>query len=167
MEELRLLLEETISENLMQIIISNKKVKGGVKKIHIRPILLKDDVSYQVAEYTEKQVFHKNLTKDKAINAILSYMEEYKQLELETDTITAFCLVSKKGKMTIKRKNKGKNATNRTGNALSHNRKKEYILDSSTPIPFLQDLGIQNGNGNIVNSKYDKWKQISRFLEFI
>ena len=34
-------------------------------------------------------------------------------------------------------------------------------------MPFLIDLGVMTGEGKIVRSKYDKYRQINRFLEFI
>lgn len=50
---------------------------------------------------------------------------------------------------------------------LSHNRKKTYILREGSPIPFLVNLGVMTRDGKIVNSRYDKYRQINRFLEFI
>ena len=48
-----------------------------------------------------------------------------------------------------------------------NNRKKNYLLPEGNPIPFLILLGIMTGEGKIIASKYDKFKQINRFLEFI
>ena len=35
------------------------------------------------------------------------------------------------------------------------------------PVPFLQDLGVMTQDGKIVHAKFDKFRQINRFLEFI
>lgn len=50
---------------------------------------------------------------------------------------------------------------------LSHNRKKNYLLDDATPYPFLIRLGVQTPEGQVKKQKYDKFKQINRFVEFI
>ena len=73
-------------------------------------------------------------------------------------------LVSKKGKITLKQSKNGCPAPQAD---LSHNRKKKYILDPQVKVPFLEDLGVQTSEGKIVHSRYDKFKQINRFLEFV
>ena len=50
---------------------------------------------------------------------------------------------------------------------LAHNRVKQYILKEGTPVPFLVDLGVMTKEGEIVRTKFDKFRQINRFLEFI
>ena len=89
----------------------------------------------------------------------------FKQMQLESDTCTASVLVSKKGTMTIKKKPHMK-GTGKPVN-LAHNRKKRYILEEGIPVPFLQDLGVMTKEGKIVRTRYDKFRQINRFLEFI
>lgn len=51
--------------------------------------------------------------------------------------------------------------------ALEHNRTKNYILREGTPVPFLVELGVMTDKGRVVHSRYDKFRQINRFLEFI
>ena len=73
-------------------------------------------------------------------------------------------LVSKKGKVTIQKK-ASKGSVRPV--ELSHNRSKKYILEEGIPVPFLQDLGVMTKDGKIVHSRFDKFRQINRFLEFI
>lgn len=50
---------------------------------------------------------------------------------------------------------------------LSHDRSKRYILQEGIPVDFLVGLGVQTPEGKIVRAKYDKFRQINRYLEFI
>lgn len=47
------------------------------------------------------------------------------------------------------------------------NRRKNYILAEGRPVPFLVRLGIMTAEGKVVSAKYDKFRQINRFLEFV
>ncbi|MCR4956797.1 MAG: SAM-dependent methyltransferase [Lachnospiraceae bacterium] len=163
MDELKELLEQELCEDLQQIIISNPKTKGEVKKIHIRPILLQNRLCYQMAQYTQKQVFHKNLTGEEALLAIMERCQEFKQLQLESSHMQLTALFGKKGNVTIKKKmrNSEKKAV------LTHNRKKQYMIEPGEKAPFLVDLGVISKEGEIIHSRYDKFKQINRFLEFV
>ena len=51
--------------------------------------------------------------------------------------------------------------------ALSHNKEKRYLLREGEAIPFLVDLGVMTREGKVVKARYDKFRQINRFLEFI
>lgn len=51
--------------------------------------------------------------------------------------------------------------------AQPHNRQKKYILPEGQPIPFLVHLGVMTADGRIIRAKYDKYRQINRFLEYI
>lgn len=165
MERLKNILEEQLSEELAQIIISNPRRAALAQKIKIRPVLLKDELNFQITEYKGKQVFHENLKKEDASEYITNQMENFfGQMVLESSTKTVNMLVSKKGTVTIKQKAQKNEMKPKE---LSHNRKKRYILEEGTVVPFLVDLGVQTKEGKIVNSRYDKFRQINRFLEFI
>jgi len=48
----------------------------------------------------------------------------------------------------------------------SHDRKKDYLLEEGTVVPFLVELGIMNkDSGKIYSNKYNKFKQMNHFLE--
>jgi SAM-dependent methyltransferase len=44
---------------------------------------------------------------------------------------------------------------------------KKYILKEGSAVPFLVDLGVMNEKGKVISARYDKFRQINRFLEFI
>ena len=165
MERLKNILEEQLTEGLDQIIISNPRRAALAQKVKIRPVLLKDQLNFQITEYKGKQVFHENYEKQHALTYILEQMEKFfGQMVLESSTKTVNVLVSKKGTVTVKQKAQKKEVKPKE---LSHNRKKRYILEEGAAIPFLVDLGVQTKDGKIVHSRYDKFRQINRFLEFI
>ncbi len=169
MDELRDCLKETINEKLNRIIISNSKLKGGVNKIHIRPILLKGKLIFQMASYTEKQVFHENLERDAMIEKVIKLTEDFKQLEIDHEDVIITCIISKKGKITIKKKNNiVKSASKeKPQKDFTHNRVKKYLIPEGTPVPFLIDLGVMTSDGKRHDKMYDKYRQINRFLEYI
>ena len=159
------LLLESINENLNKIIISNSRNKEKVNKVKIRPIMIKEELRYQETAFIGEQVFHKNYDRDEMIGRIMTYMsEDFRQCEIETMNFKATILVSKKGKLTISKKQAAGNGAKAD---FSHNRTKTYLLEEGIPVPFLIDLGVQTTEGRIIKSKYDKFKQINRFLEFI
>ena len=51
--------------------------------------------------------------------------------------------------------------------ARGHNRTKNYLIPEGKPAPFFVLLGVMTAEGKVVASKYDKFRQINRFLEFI
>lgn len=176
-ETLDSLLDYFINEHLLQIIISNPAEKDRVQKIKIRPLLLKGELVYQAEEFTQKQAFHKNHT----ASGLRNYMKEqldgnFRQAEVMSGLGNATVLVSKKGQMTIKVKRMTGTADEKSDtrqkivpdlSRLEHNRKKRYVLEEGRPVPFLADLGVMTAEGKVVRSRYDKFRQINRFLEFI
>lgn len=166
MERLKEELIENFNENLVRVIISGKRSKDAeVDKVKIRPVKIKENLEFQITQYVGKKVLHSNLSGEEAVSFVMIKLEkDFKQCQVETVDSDISVLVSKKGKVTISRKNK---KTPVKQNDLSHNRAKKYLLEPGKPVDFLVDLGVMTNEGKIVNSKYDKFRQINRFLEFI
>ncbi|GFI47836.1 hypothetical protein IMSAGC019_03162 [Lachnospiraceae bacterium] len=166
MEGLREALSGFLSDRLYQIVISGPRKKEGAFKIKIRPVMVKGEVCFQETLSKGAQVFHKNYTREEAAEAVLSYMEEFKQLTGESVEERLHVLVGKRGNMMIKRqKKKGEQAGGLPD--MSHNRAKKYLLEEGRAVPFLVDLGVQTQEGKIIHARYDKFRQINRYLEFV
>ncbi|MCH5281082.1 MAG: SAM-dependent methyltransferase [Lachnospiraceae bacterium] len=166
MDKLEQLLTRILNESLIQVTISGKKSgsrEDGIIKIQIRPVRIKDRLLFQAARYGKDKVFHENLTSEETKIFIKEALKSYKQLQAKGDRYMASVLSGKKDNYSIK----WKDMQEENRSSFSHDREKEYILSGDTPIPFLVDLGVQTKDGKIVKSKYDKFRQINRFLEYI
>ena len=163
--QLREALEFCLEKDLERILLSNPSDPDHFSKSKIRPLLLKGNLIFQAEEQKGKQAFHKNLSRDEAVIYVENCLNgPFRQAEITCARGKATVLVSKKGKMTVKFK---KQARMINQAALEHNRKKQYLLPEGTAVPFLVDLGVMTKEGTIVHSRYDKYRQINRFLEFI
>lgn len=158
------LIGQILNIELIQAVISNPKTRDGVVKIKVRPVEHKGEIYFQFEAFTRTQAFHENLDTQAAAEKLAKYMEEFRQLQAFTRSADYTALISKKGKVTI-RKKAAKECVRETD--FSHNRSKKYILEEGTAVPFLQDLGVMTKEGKIVHSRFDKFRQINRFLEFI
>ena len=167
MEQINALLKEILTTDLINIVISGVRRDAPASKIKIRPVLLKKELYFQATSYIDTKVIHANYTPETMREKISEWMEtSYKQMQIVTGTEEITVLVSKKGKVTVKRHRKGASVSPFEMIA-SHNREKRYILKEGQPVDFLVDLGVMTGEGRIVHDRYDKFRQINRFLEFI
>ena len=165
MEELKKVVREISKEKIIKAVISNKINKE--EKYNKIIFLLKENKNneyYQIEKYTDKQVFHENielnLLEEKLYECIGN---KYKQVSAWSDNITYDLRISKKGKVHLgKKKSDNQNIAKK-----SHNKEKNYILKEGMIIEPLIDLGVFTKDGKVVNSKYDKYKQINRFVEII
>ena len=160
-------LREFLDEFLIRIIISNPVEKQGMSKAKIRPLKQKELLLFQAEELIGNQAFHKNLSKEECADYAADLLNgTFRQLELESAKGQVRILISKKGTPDIKIKRIPQKITAIPA-VTDHNRQKNYILKEGTAIPFLVDLGVMTENGTIIRSRYDKFRQINRFLEFI
>lgn len=192
-EKLTGMLDELANEHLKQIVLSNPVDKEKLSKVRIRPAMLKGRLMFQAEEQWGTQAFHKNMDREELKDYVQARMnQDFRQAQVESGLGSATVLVGKRGTMTVKvhrktgcavesgkREHAGPGAVPKgqveAGNfvegavlsALSHNRQKHYILKEGIPVPFLVDLGVMTREGKIVRARYDKFRQINRFLELI
>lgn len=171
MEELGRLLDQILDEKLVRITLSGRRGEEGFLRVRIRPVWNRNSLHFQAAQWDGKKEFHLNLEREEMKQRILLWMEEsFRQLQAEHREMNASALVSKKGKVTVSRKRVPVQEESRTKidpRSLGHNRTKKYLLPASEPVPFLVKLGVMTPQGQVVASRYDKFRQINRFLEFI
>ncbi len=152
------ILENIVREGVIKLTVSKPDTNAEYKKITVS----KTDTGYFAEQFSEKQVFHKNIAEKDLLMYLKDVAPQYLQFNLWTSDFEHIILISKKGKVSYKRK-----ATKTEPVTKSHNRKKNYLISEGTVVPPLVDMGVFTAEGKVVHKMYDKFRQINRFLELI
>ena len=162
MSELKDFLDNIFASSPIKTVISKPAKKSATYK---KIIIENKEKYYQVAKYTEKQVFHENLNTDEVISFCENILQDdYRQLNSFSNTHEHMLMLSKKGKPSYKKKQLSTACTHTTS---QHNRQKNYIIQEGSDVPPLIDMGVFTKEGKVVRTMYDKFKQINRFIEII
>lgn len=149
---------------LSKAVFSQPIDKTDNQKVTIRPVLLKGELRYQLESFRDNKAFHRNVTSQELLKILESQLESrYRQALVVTDTQTIQYSMKRDGSY----KRHATASLPLPGKVQSHNREKEYILKEGENIPALVDLGVFTADFKIVRAKYDKYKQINRFIELI
>ncbi len=153
-----------LEEKIKKIALSEKKVKDfDFSKITVRPFKGKKGTVWQLEKFKDNKVFHENLSKDDFLLWLTDVGEKnFRQISLTAEGVNIHYTV-----FPDKIKRKETSNTVKKVEPKSHNKEKSYILKQGENIPALVDLGVFTKDFKVVNSKYDKYKQINRFIEII
>ena len=160
------LLKQISDNNISKITFSNIRNKElELEKVIAKLVSIKNNINIQF-EYRYKRVIkHTNIiTSDSEAvkKELIKLFELAKDINIATSDENINIKISKKYKINVNRKK-----VNTRNISFNHNNKKEYFLDEKEKYPFLIELGIQNKEGKIIKSKFNKFKQINKYLEFI
>lgn len=146
-------------DDVVKIVCSN----GGRDVKYRRIAAIKKENGYQLEKYTDKQVFHENVTQLSPESFTKEALKDYRQIDLFTEQMQYTVKQSKKGRLMFG----SSRLAEQTKVTQTHNRKKHYLLQEGQVIEPLVYMGIFTQEGRVVRSMYDKFKQINRFLELI
>lgn len=127
---------------------------------------LSGTAAFSAEFFTKTQVFQKKMTESQ----VQEFYEKnagtaFKNVICTTDEQEITTLANRHGE--IKTLTKKRKAASMQLKNTSSNRTKNYILREGTPVPFLIHLGVTTREGKVISSRYDKFRQINRFLEFV
>lgn len=150
---------------LQKAVFSQPADKLSDQKVTVRPVRMKGKLAYQVERFRDNKAFHQNLDDTALLSLVDNELEgRYRQVLIVGERESAQYVLRQKGGY----KKTGRSASMpRPGGDQTHNRAKEYILREGENIPALVDLGVFTPDFRIVRSKYDKYKQINRFVELV
>lgn len=151
---------EFVSATISQL---RRKEPDGYTKVTLKPVQLRNQLHVQFEYHYSNKVTHENIEASEAAVRMMELLADtFRQALVRTTSEELQILLSKKNKVTLLAKSTAAKKAD-----LSHNRKKQYVLEEGEPVPFLVELGIMSPEGKVLAKKYDKFRQINRFLEMI
>lgn len=153
------------SDKFISLVISNNKTRNKLtyNKVDVKPILMRNELHYQLSFYYDSKVEHKNFLPDQALEEIMNIFDSgFRQGMFFTSHADYQILISKKSKVKIVKTKASKELK-----SLSHNKTKNYIIEEDRPCDFLIKLGVMSRDGRVYRNKYDQFRQINRFLELV
>ena len=152
---------------LQKAVFSQPCEGAEYQKATLRPVTIKGKSLFQLEGFRDSKAFHRNLTEDEVLAlADETLCGRYRQVLLMSAEGAAQYVLRRDGS----HKKSGKiAAVPRPGAEASpaHDREKRYLLSEGENIPALVDLGVFTPDLRIVKAKYDKYRQINRFVELI
>ena len=151
-------------DSLSRLVFSQPIDKTAEPKISIRPVTLRGRRLYQVERFRDNKAFHENLEGESLLRLVEAELDgRYRQALLVTEEESAQYSMKAGGDY----KRHGGAAVPRPAPTGGNNREKQYLLPEGEPVPALVDLGVFTPDNKIVRAKYDKYRQINRFVELI
>lgn len=157
--EIKDLVAEIIANKIISITVSNKKYADyKYEKVNIKQM----DDGYQISNYTKTQVFHDNVSENQLAEKLVEIINNYKQVDGICEKGNYNIRINKRNNIFKRFKPKVNKPQN-----LSHNRKKNYILNDFENIEVLKELDIVTMDNKIVSTMTDKFRQINKYVELV
>ena len=136
MEEIKELLSDILNVDLSDMVISGAK-SGDVKKIKVRPVLIKNQLNFQVTRYIGTKVFHENAEAGHLSGTLAPEIyEHFRQVQIRTKAEQITALISKKGHVFQSKEKNWQEHTHRVKKVLNIIGQKSYVLKEGVPVPF-------------------------------
>ncbi|MBR5640708.1 MAG: SAM-dependent methyltransferase [Firmicutes bacterium] len=146
---------------ILAVFSAPRKKSDPVRKVSLRPVVIKGALHYQAELAFEKKVTHENLLPAEVERFCADLMHDsFKQANVFSTEADYTVLANKPDHEKIVRK-----APTKKMGSLSHDREKHYAIPDGKPVDFLVRLGVQTKDGQVVPKYRSKFRQINRFLE--
>lgn len=150
---------------LIQLVLSSpvKNVEPDALKISARPVELNSGPTIQFTRHEAARETHQNLSVEEAVLEVeRRFGSHFRHAHLFTTSADVRAKLRASGKLKLSRHDPTKTAA-----SSEHNRSKQYLIPDGVPCPFLIEIGVMNSEGRVRAAKYDKFRQVNRFLEFV
>jgi SAM-dependent methyltransferase len=143
--------------SLTRAVLSKPRARDLPAKVTVDPVELRGETAYRFTTQLTDRATHENLPPDQARERLGTLLTDYRQALLQSAEADWQVL----GDSVLRR------PPSRPGGPRAHDRKKRYLLEEGTPVPFLVELGVMTPEGAVRKRHYDKFRQVNRFLELV
>lgn len=151
-------------DTLTRLVLSEPVARIGFRRVTARPVTLRGKAFFQLEYQQGQKVSHRNIARGELPELFERELDGlFRQVTLCTETETRQYVRKVDGGYRCTARGEAR----RSAPSRSHDRAKEYILSEGENIPALVDLGVFTPDFRIVKAKYDKYRQINRFIELI
>ncbi|MDX6398195.1 MAG: hypothetical protein QOJ43_1603, partial [Gaiellaceae bacterium] len=142
---------------LTRAVVSKPRSRDLPAKVTVDPVELRGETAFRFTTHLGDRATHENLAPDAARERLGVLLADYGQGLLQTADADWQIL----GETVLRR------PPSRAAAPRGHDRAKRYLLEEGTPVPFLVELGVMTPDGRVRKSRYDKFRQVNRFLELV
>ena len=143
--------------SLVRAVVSKPRARSLPAKVTVEPVDLRGEPFFRFTTQLGDRVTHENLEPAAARDRLGLLLADYGQGLLQTPEADWQVL----GEKVLRR------PPTRQAPATAHDRRKRYLLEDGTPVPFLVELGVMTSDGKVRGSHYAKFRQVNRFLELV
>lgn len=144
-------------DRLLRAVLSKPRSGDVPARVSVEPVDLRGEIAYRFTTHLADRTTHENLASAAARERLGALLGEYGQGLLQTADADWQVL----GQTVLRR------PPTRAAAPRGHDRKKHYLLAEGIPVPFLVELGVMTPDGRVRKSRYDKFRQVNRFLELV
>lgn len=144
-------------DRLLRAVLSKPRSRELAAKTTVERLDLRAGAAFRFTVQLDDRAVHENLEPDDARERLGVLLADYGQGLLQTAEADWQVL----GDTVLRR------PPSRTARPRAHDRAKRYLLEEGTPVPFLVELGVMTLDGAVRRSRYDKFRQVNRFLELV
>lgn len=142
---------------LNRAVLSNPSSRESPAKVTVEQVEIRGQAAYRFTSQLADRATHENLPGPEARAKVATLLRDYRQALLQSPDADWQVL----GPKILRR------PPTRPTASTSHDRRKRYLLEEGTPVPFLVELGVMTPEGRVRKSRYDKFRQVNRFLELV
>lgn len=162
----------TTPEQLVDELVANERLTGATlskprrsdpsrpARVTVAPVLVQGVLRYRWTFHHASRAVDENLTPEETGRRLAHMVAgEFRQALLHAEDADWQVLAGGREPKVLRR------PPTRPRARLEHDRVKQRVLPEGTPVPFLVELGVMAPDGHVRARRYDKFRQVNRFLE--